>query len=265
MYDWTECVVFLVIQFAKKTGDYSVLSHADLCVLALTLALDTREKERKEKEEAERAEAAEASHVQDASENKEQSTAPTTEQQDESVHEEPNAPNDAPQDILAEEPPHLSSEDKHSDDDAEREPLDVVLEPIADSANAPFSVDAKQDTSTAAPLFDDPSDEDDGEGEWITPDNVEMYKSRALELFPTPDRSEAFTTVSAKKRQGRRRRKELNEIPDTAAEQIAVGCMTADFAMQNVLLQMNLNLVGVEGRRIDKVKTWVLRCHACFK
>jgi len=31
------------------------------------------------------------------------------------------------------------------------------------------------------------------------------------------------------------------------------------------LLQMGLNLVGLEGRRIEKVKTWVLRCHACFK
>lgn len=53
----------------------------------------------------------------------------------------------------------------------------------------------------------------------------------------------------------------------THAEQepLPVACMTTDFAMQNVLLQMGLNLVGVEGRRIDKVKTWVLRCHACFK
>lgn len=36
---------FLVIQFSKKTGDYSVLSHADLCVLALTYGLDKKEKE----------------------------------------------------------------------------------------------------------------------------------------------------------------------------------------------------------------------------
>jgi rRNA maturation endonuclease Nob1 len=33
-----------VTQFAKKTGDYSALSHADLCVLALTYALDKAEK-----------------------------------------------------------------------------------------------------------------------------------------------------------------------------------------------------------------------------
>lgn len=41
---------FLVIQFAKKTGDYSVLSHADICVLALTYGLDTKEKRQSAKE-----------------------------------------------------------------------------------------------------------------------------------------------------------------------------------------------------------------------
>jgi RNA-binding protein NOB1 len=41
--------------------------------------------------------------------------------------------------------------------------------------------------------------------------------------------------------------------------------MTGDFAVQNVLLQMGLALVGTEGKRIQKVKSWVLRCHACFK
>ena len=35
-----------MIQIAKKTGDYSALSHADLCVLALTYALDKAEKEK---------------------------------------------------------------------------------------------------------------------------------------------------------------------------------------------------------------------------
>lgn len=93
-------------------------------------------------------------------------------------------------------------------------------------------------------LYDDPSDDDDGEGEWITPSNVGLHKSRALQLIP----DEGGKGRKAKK-----------------AEQIKAGCMTADFAMQNVLLQMGMSLVGVEGKRIEKVKTWVLRCHACFK
>jgi rRNA maturation endonuclease Nob1 len=38
-----------VVEAAKKTGDYAVLSHADLCVLALTYALDSSEKAAAEK------------------------------------------------------------------------------------------------------------------------------------------------------------------------------------------------------------------------
>lgn len=39
-----------MIQFAKKTGDYSVLSHADLLVLALTYELDQKAKQELVKE-----------------------------------------------------------------------------------------------------------------------------------------------------------------------------------------------------------------------
>lgn len=77
----------------------------------------------------------------------------------------------------------------------------------------------------------DESDEevdDDGEGEWITPG-------------------------------GEKSEPEMKE-------HIKAACATSDFAMQNVLLQIGLNLVSLEsGRRITSVKTWVLRCHACFK
>ena len=99
------------------------------------------------------------------------------------------------------------------------------------------------DRSTESPIFEDPSDGEDGEGEWITPSNAALHKSRALEMLPGAD--------------GRSKAK-ANTVVD-------VGCMTTDFAMQNVLLQMGLNLVNVEGKRIEKLKTWVLRCHACFK
>ena len=88
------------------------------------------------------------------------------------------------------------------------------------------------------PLYEDPSDEDDGEGEWITPTNVALHKSKTLQLIPA---------------QG------------SANKKVVTGCMTTDFAMQNVLMHMGLDLVGVDGKKIDKVKTWVLRCHACFK
>lgn len=41
---WEINPVKVAIQWAKKTGDYAVLSQADLCVLALTYALDQEDK-----------------------------------------------------------------------------------------------------------------------------------------------------------------------------------------------------------------------------
>jgi len=41
--------------------------------------------------------------------------------------------------------------------------------------------------------------------------------------------------------------------------------MTTDYAMQNVMIQMGLQIVSVEGRLIEQVKQWVLRCGACFQ
>jgi rRNA maturation endonuclease Nob1 len=42
---WKINSVKVAIQWAKKTGDYAVLSQADLCVLALTYALDQEDKQ----------------------------------------------------------------------------------------------------------------------------------------------------------------------------------------------------------------------------
>jgi RNA-binding protein NOB1 len=44
-----------------------------------------------------------------------------------------------------------------------------------------------------------------------------------------------------------------------------VATMTIDFAMQNVLLQMNLKLITTNMQRIKKLSSKVLRCHACFQ
>ena len=42
-----------------------------------------------------------------------------------------------------------------------------------------------------------------------------------------------------------------------------VACVTTDFSMENVVLQMGMKLLSVEGRLIHRVKQWVLRCAAC--
>lgn len=48
-------------------------------------------------------------------------------------------------------------------------------------------------------------------------------------------------------------------------EEASVLIATADFAMQNVILQMGLRLAAPDGRHITRISRWVLRCSACFK
>jgi RNA-binding protein NOB1 len=45
---------------------------------------------------------------------------------------------------------------------------------------------------------------------------------------------------------------------------VPVACMSGDFAVQNVLLQMRLAVHAADGRRIESVRSWALRCHACL-
>lgn len=79
--------------------------------------------------------------------------------------------------------------------------------------------------------------DDDGEEGWITPSNLKKHQ--------------------AKDANGSTQRQ---ETPKT----MQVAIITSDFAMQNVLLRMNLNLLSPSLQRIRQLKTWVLRCHACF-
>ncbi|CAK5275365.1 unnamed protein product [Mycena citricolor] len=145
-------------------------------------------------------------------------------------------------------PPDSESDEEATSEDEDLEPLDVELHPLDDGDDKETSASpTPRPSASDEPIFEDPSDEDDGEGEWITPGNVALHKSRAMGILPDDD--------ADSKRKGKGK----------MIERISVGCMTADFAMQNVLLQMGLNLVGTEGKRIHKVKSWVLRCHACFK
>ncbi|KAG5438761.1 hypothetical protein PCANB_002481 [Pneumocystis canis] len=87
--------------------------------------------------------------------------------------------------------------------------------------------------------IDNEDADDEDNSEWITPSNIYYYKSL---------------------------NERTNMIPEKTETQIKVACVTNDFAIQNVLLQMDLNLVSPEtGLRIKTVKSWVLRCYGCYK
>jgi RNA-binding protein NOB1 len=93
--------------------------------------------------------------------------------------------------------------------------------------------------------------EDDGEG-WIT--NTEDISSMKAVGALDPSRNPTGldgNAVARKQTQG-------PLICQRAA------CTTTDFAMQNVILQMNLELLSVDGMKVRKLKNWVTRCGACF-
>ncbi|KFD50961.1 hypothetical protein M514_08143 [Trichuris suis] len=48
-------------------------------------------------------------------------------------------------------------------------------------------------------------------------------------------------------------------------EVFTVACLTSDFAVQNTLTQMGLNVLSVDGRSIEHAKKFVLRCFSCFQ
>ena len=81
---------------------------------------------------------------------------------------------------------------------------------------------------------DEDSNGNDDDTGWITPSNICCIKkeldSELLELKPA-----------------------------------TVACLTMDFAMQNVLKQIGLNVVSLDGRMIKQMRTFILRCYACFK
>ena len=44
-----------------------------------------------------------------------------------------------------------------------------------------------------------------------------------------------------------------------------VACLTMDYAMQNVLMQIGLSVASLEGKVIKEMRTFILRCYTCFK
>ncbi|XP_056642249.1 RNA-binding protein NOB1 [Diorhabda sublineata] len=95
-------------------------------------------------------------------------------------------------------------------------------------------VPVKEDDDTSGGESDDGEDDDDSDSGWITPSNVKIVKQQV--------------------------NSDLLE-----QKKVEVACMTTDFAMQNVLLQMNLNVSALDGRLIKQLRTYILRCYACFK
>ena len=85
--------------------------------------------------------------------------------------------------------------------------------------------------------------EDDGVG-WV---NISNYKSSSGFGF--------MDSSSSSKKLKKKRKK----------RPIKVACLTTDFSMQNVLMQIGLNIVSVDGMVVKSIKQWILRCIGCYQ
>lgn len=71
-----------------------------------------------------------------------------------------------------------------------------------------------------------------------------------------------ITPSNLKKKQAEDTGASVSEGNEPKGMQVAV--LTTDFAMQNVILQINLNLLSTSLQRIRHIRSVALRCHACF-
>ncbi|KAJ1655925.1 20S-pre-rRNA D-site endonuclease nob1 [Dispira simplex] len=149
---------------------------------------------------------------------------------------------------LATEPQSSSSPAKSSEGNSEsqqskqEEVKDLVTRVdklhlgASQSSETPSPASRGSDFQVVDNIIADEEDDDDDDG-WITPSNL---KAKNLEF------SGGATATQI-----------TGPIP--------VACITADFAMQNVILQMGMKLGSLNGAHITQLRTQVLRCYSCFK
>lgn len=90
-------------------------------------------------------------------------------------------------------------------------------------------------TEESVRVQEEEEQEVDDDAGWITPENLAMSRMKMMEQAGQ------------------------ESVP------LKVACLTTDFSMQNVLKQMSLEIVSVEGRRIREARRFILRCFGCYQ
>ncbi|KAH8275051.1 hypothetical protein KR018_004859 [Drosophila ironensis] len=272
------------VEFAKKTGDYASLSGIDLKVISLTYELEAdtvgtdhlrtepvmaqtiaskqkpeemqdaankrlvgwympegEESESDEGEESDKDEEPKAGAEAEAEEEEEASEEQTEDAVKAAIEAQlaGKAAAPTPSSICLpshelEEEPSQEELDKlferlqcAASEEEEQELSQVLVSQSKDHA----SDEEDHNEEPAAPRTEDDDVGDDG---WITHSNIKKAKK----------------TLEGKV--------ETDAVPP-------VACMTTDYALQNVLKQLNLHLAALNGRIIKQLRTYILRCYACYK
>ncbi|XP_035000622.1 RNA-binding protein NOB1 isoform X3 [Hippoglossus stenolepis] len=230
-----------VMEFSKKTGDYPSLSATDIKVMALTYQLELEhvgsQHLRREPEVK--------VNVQSTQRHPETpvnvagfhfpSKKPADASSRKQTQQETNASNPTDGDefnsfqFWREQLPSIN------DDLLELLKVDGVSVSDSRSDTSPKAENRSDDEDKENEPEEEEEEEDDDEdgGGWITPSNIKQVK--------------------------------MDSADWTAPADVRVGCLTTDFAMQNVLIQIGLHVLSINGMVIKQARNYILRCHACFK
>lgn len=223
-----------VKDFARRTGDLAVLSATDLEILALAYDLECERNGGDWR-------------LRNAPGQKRVNGSPPKKDEtpDAGAIEHENASTEEPVEQTQTEHPEQGTIEEGTDDlrettiDSTESTEKLVAQENNDEAVVEATVEAPQDEAAEETVpdlqEDDSADSDSG---WITPSNIKRKQAKDEGAIDT------------------------NAVQKT----LQVATMTGDFAMQNVLLQINLNLLSTKTcKRITNIKQTIFRCHACFQ
>ncbi|CAF4955818.1 unnamed protein product [Pieris macdunnoughi] len=217
-----------ITEFSKKTGDYTSLSATDIKIMALTYQMEK--------------EISGIEHLK---------TEPTmqktvkitglsghtqdTNKKDDIIKNNNEALQDTTK--VVEEHNDESPKIKCNEDDEDSKFAHEIVEQIknmelTDEKEAENIIVKVEESESDEAEFT--SEDDDDGSEWITPSNLKEKKKEM----------------------------DLGEFEE---KNVDVACITSDFAMQNVLKQIGLNVTAVDGRIIRHLRTYIFRCTTCFK
>ena len=241
----------IIIDFARKTGDLAVLSKPDIQVLALAYEIECERNGgdwRLRKVPGQKGLNGPSLRTEDGSSNQPQTfdgaqnkgyeASPTN--QETTTSAKPTGIQNL--DAEAEDSATNSQAQSSSQSIQASEVVQDSEELRVPSLDSTQSTMVEAEPSASTPGAEDQlelsdADSSDSEG-WITPSNIKRHQAKDMDSATAP-----ISNLS----------------------KIQTATITTDFAMQNVLLQMNLNLLSTSLQRVKKIKTWILRCHACFE
>ncbi|KAI0143149.1 Nin one binding Zn-ribbon like-domain-containing protein [Xylariaceae sp. FL1272] len=244
-----------VSDFARRTGDLEVLSRPDIHLMALAYELECERnggdwRLRKTPGQKTVNGKSPAALEREKGVNAKTSETPLPEATEQVSIGEPTSTGEEPSDIAGEK----SNEELFVPEPAETG-VDIAPEatqPVLPQESITQALDSLSINPSETPIIDFIKEtteetegrddikrqgEDDDEEGWITPSNLKKHQAKDQVGAP--------------------------EQPIQRVLQAAI--LTSDYAMQNVLLRMNINLISSGLSRITRVKTWVLRCHGCFQ